>query len=289
MEQQTVLGLFGFSSSLLCYWSLNLLNLRQNFELSSVEEWKEYLEGINYFLLLLQIISITSMSMSLEKFKISITGFMLGLVFLLGAMFSAYSIGIYFAVLAFFHFSEFLVTGLTNPKNLSFDSYLVNHSVAYTVAAVSSWIEHFILLYFVPSLKHNVFISYSGLAVCIVGEIARKLAMFHAGRSFNHLVQDRKADDHVLITSGIYSICRHPSYVGWFIWTLGTQIILINPFCLIAYTLVTYTFFKYRIEHEEYSLVMIFGDEYRDYQKKVGTGIPFITGYQPNSARTQHK
>jgi len=286
MDHQTILGLFGFSNSFLCYWSLNLFNLRQNFELASTVEWKEYLEGVNYFLLLLQIISIILMSMSLEKFKITITGFMLGLVFLLGVLFSEYSFAIYFAVLAFFHFSEFLVTGLTNPKNLSFDSYLVNHSVAYTVAAVSSWIEHFSLLYFVPSLKHLRIITYSGLAVCIVGEILRKVAMFHAGRSFNHLVQDRKADDHVLITSGVYSVCRHPSYVGWFIWTLGTQIILINPFCLIAYTLVTYTFFKYRIEHEEYSLVMIFDDEYRDYQKRVGTGIPFINGYQP---RTQQK
>ena len=27
--------------------------------------------------------------------------------------------------------------GLTNPQNLSFDSFLVNHSVQYTIAAVA--------------------------------------------------------------------------------------------------------------------------------------------------------
>ena len=40
------------------------------------------------------------------------------------------------------------------------------------------------------------------LSPVLVGEIVRKLAMFHAGRSFNHLVQDTKAEDHILVTSG---------------------------------------------------------------------------------------
>ena len=36
----------------------------------------------------------------------------------------------------------------------------------------------------------------------------RKAAMLEAGRSFNHLVQSERADDHTLVTSGIYSWCR---------------------------------------------------------------------------------
>jgi protein-S-isoprenylcysteine O-methyltransferase len=278
MNYLTALGCFGFVNSFLCYWSLQLSNVLVDFEMSEVPS---YLANVNYFMLACQIIFLFITSTSFEKLRISATGFLLGFVVLVGLLCSQTSLGLYFTVLALFHFSEFLVTGLTNPQNLSFDSYMVNHSVAYAVAAVSSWLEHGLLLYFVPSLKQYRVISLAGLAVCCVGEVIRKLAMFHAGRSFNHLVQDRKAEDHVLVTSGIYSLCRHPSYVGWFLWTLGTQIILINPFCLVAYTYVTHMFFKFRIEVEEQNLVFFFGQEYRLYQTKVRTGIPFIEGYVP--------
>jgi protein-S-isoprenylcysteine O-methyltransferase Ste14 len=30
--------------------------------------------------------------------------------------------------------------------------------------------------------------------------------------------------DHQLITSGVFSLMRHPSYVGWFYWSVGTQV-----------------------------------------------------------------
>lgn len=43
--------------------------------------------------------------------------------------------------LSFFHYSEYLVTAIINPRSLSLDSFLLNHSVEYTLAAVSSWLE----------------------------------------------------------------------------------------------------------------------------------------------------
>lgn len=43
--------------------------------------------------------------------------------------------------LSFFHYSEYLVTAIINPHSLSLDSFLLNHSVEYTLAAVSSWVE----------------------------------------------------------------------------------------------------------------------------------------------------
>lgn len=43
--------------------------------------------------------------------------------------------------LSLFHYSEYLVTAVNNPKSLSLDSFLLNHSLEYTVAALSSWIE----------------------------------------------------------------------------------------------------------------------------------------------------
>lgn len=60
-------------------------------------------------------------------------------------------------LLSGFHFSEFLSVALTNPRTLSIDSFILNHSVQYGVAAVSSWVEWAIEYYFFPGEKNYVF------------------------------------------------------------------------------------------------------------------------------------
>lgn len=45
-----------------------------------------------------------------------------------------------------------------------------------------------------------------------------------------------------------------------FCWSIGTQVVLGNPLCTLAFTAVVWHFFKERIEYEEYALVHhIFG------------------------------
>ena len=78
---------------------------------------------------------------------------------------------------------------------------------------------------FFPFLKEFSTISCIGLALCIGGEILRKAAMFTAKRNFNHVVQSQKSEDHELVTHGVYGLCRHPSYAGWFYWSIGTQVL----------------------------------------------------------------
>jgi len=212
---------------------------------------------------------------------VSITGYCLGLVFLLGLYLSPSSFGIYLSFLAFFHFSEYVATGLGNPQNLSFDSYLVNHSVQYGLAMLVSWLELWLELWLLPTGWKNLsLITGVGVVFCLLGETVRKSAMLEAGRSFNHLVQSTKAEDHRLVTSGVYSWCRHPSYAGWFLWSIGSQLILVNPVCFVLYAWVSFQFFNERIYVEEYTLLQFFGQEYRDYQAKVGPGIPGIKGFQ---------
>lgn len=55
---------------------------------------------------------------------------------------------------------------------------------------------------------------------------------------------------------------------------------LCNPVCAMAYAIVSWKFFKFRIMDEEVALLNFFGEEYLDYQKRVGTGLPFISGYR---------
>lgn len=62
------------------------------------------------------------------------------------------------------------------------------------------------------------------------------------------------------------------------------QLMLCNPFCLIAYSIVSWRFFRERIYEEEIYLLNFFGEDYLDYQKTVRTGLPFIEGYTGYSA-----
>lgn len=187
--------------------------------------------------------------------------------------------GVYFFFMALFHYSEYLTISFANPQTLSIDTFMLNHSIPYIVAATTSWLEFIVEVYFCPSLKGSSMILYIGIVICVAGEIVRKLAIITASTSFNHIVQYHKAEDHVLVTNGIYHFMRHPSYAGWFWWSIGTQIICSNPICIVLYAIVSWKFFYERILIEEVTLVNFFQDKYIEYQQTTPTGVPFVKGY----------
>ena len=119
-----------------------------------------------------------------------------------------------------FHLSEFFVTAIYNPSVVSAESFMVDHSKAYTVAMVTSWVEFWIEYAFVKFLEIDqiivmpVYMRWIGLVFVMTGQVLRTAAMATCGPSFNHLIQKEKKPNHVLITHGVYSVFRHPSYVG---------------------------------------------------------------------------
>lgn len=115
-----------------------------------------------------------------------------------------------------------------------------------------------------------------GLILVVIGQVVRSAAMVQAGPSFNHIVQQTQKQEHILVTTGIYGKLRHPSYFGFFWWGLGTQLVMGNVVCFVAYAAVLWKFFSARIRHEEIFLVKFFGGEYLDYRTNVGTKIPFV-------------
>lgn len=218
-------------------------------------------------------------------FQIAVRASFLGFVTAFGALlfisgptawrpFGAYAIS-----MALFHYTEYLSIAWTNPAELRLDSFMLNHSVPYAIAAVSSWLEFAVEVHFWPQMKEYRWCLAIGLALAVSGEILRKMAIVTASSNFNHVVQFQKSADHRLVTHGVYGWCRHPSYVGWFWWSIGTQFVLANPVCACVYTAVSWKFFKDRIGVEEIMLLNFFGQEYVDYQRLVGTGLPGIRGY----------
>ncbi|KRZ27058.1 Protein-S-isoprenylcysteine O-methyltransferase, partial [Trichinella pseudospiralis] len=144
--------------------------------------------------------------------------------------------GWYLCVLSIFHFTEFIAIAVCSDDTLSIDSFLLNHSVEYWLAAILSWMEYFVEYYYFPSLKHVALISKCGFMLTITGEVIRKLAIYSAGKGFSHLVSTKRKETHKLVTTGVYHFWRHPAYLGWLLWSVGTQLILCNPACFVGYS-----------------------------------------------------
>ena len=184
---------------------------------------------------------------------------------------------IYVVCLCLFHFSEFFVTAVKQPKNLKYDSFLLNHSINYTLANIAAWGEYFVeLWWWGGSVKCNAKVACLGFIFVIAGQIVRSVGMWQCGENFAHEIMTSHEESHRLITSGIYGVLRHPAYFGWFYWTIGTQLLLCNPLCAIVYAYVSWNFFSKRIPFEEDLLRRFYGERYRDFCAKTVIGIPFI-------------
>eukprot|EP00002_Diphylleia_rotans_P039195 TRINITY_DN9033_c0_g1_i1.p1 TRINITY_DN9033_c0_g1~~TRINITY_DN9033_c0_g1_i1.p1 ORF type:complete len:277 (-),score=64.74 TRINITY_DN9033_c0_g1_i1:60-890(-) len=184
--------------------------------------------------------------------------------------------GLFLVSFGLFHIFEYVFVAVYHPEKLSTDSFLLNHGLHYTLAFTVSLIEFFVELYFFPSLKTFGMINTIGAIITYGGHAIRLIAFVHGQRNFTHLVAESKVEGHTLVTSGIYSFMRHPGYFGFFWWSVGTQILLGNPLCVVAFFGASWLFFYDRIPAEEEYLVEFFGKDYIEYRKRVKTLIPFI-------------
>ncbi|KAK6458317.1 Isoprenylcysteine carboxyl methyltransferase family-domain-containing protein [Scheffersomyces xylosifermentans] len=180
----------------------------------------------------------------------------------------------YFIFLAIFHLLEFVNTVLFNNSQVDDDSFILEDKEMHvvTVMAIAEYIirVHYFGITAWPAAS-NV-----GLIVVLVGQFCRSGAMYTASESFNHYIQRNQQEHHKLITHGIYSYLRHPSYFGFFWWFVGLQLFLNNAVVGVVGSVVLWRFFSARIEFEEKFLVQFFKTQYVDYKDKTGTGIPFI-------------
>ncbi|KAJ4710495.1 Protein-S-isoprenylcysteine O-methyltransferase [Melia azedarach] len=180
----------------------------------------------------------------------------------------------FFAVL-FFHVSEYvLAVTFHGRRNVSLRSLLISQK--YLFAMLFSLMEYVTEIFFFPKLKEYWWISNLGLLMVLVGEIVRKMAIITAGRAFTHLIKIRHEESHELVTHGVFGFVRHPSYCGFLIWSVGTQIMLCNPISTIGFTIVVWHFFAERIVYEEYFLRQFFGSRYEEYARRVPSGVPFV-------------
>lgn len=218
--------------------------------------------------------------------EISCTSYVLGILF--GASVALlpiarfWNFNLYVAALCAFHFLEFYITARYNPGKVEVGSFVLRNGKSYFLAQALSVCEVWLELWLFPNWK-NTWRS-TGHTACVVvgivlllfGQYVRSQAMVTAGQSFSHLIKTTKEPDHVLVTTGIYRISRHPSYLGYFWWTLGTQLVLLNPVTFVVFAIILCKYFSDRIRYEEHYLLQFFGKVYVSYRESTGVYIPFI-------------
>jgi protein-S-isoprenylcysteine O-methyltransferase len=180
-----------------------------------------------------------------------------------------------FILLVFYHLAEYFIHKRLHPNRTDLGSFLITPE--YLAAFSLGYAEYAIERYFFPfkSNPHSPLI-WVGAVAMLFGLWMRFAAILTAGKAFTHRVENHRRKHHNLVTHGIYHYVRHPGYLGFYIFALGTQTMLQNPISIVVFTVVLWRFFKKRVVHEEKSLIGMFGRDYEIYRAKTRTWIPFI-------------
>lgn len=179
--------------------------------------------------------------------------------------------GLFLFMFCFFHFSEFALISFAH-RNPRFDSLLLNHGSKYASAFTFSVIEFLLSPFTLSPLVRLV-----GMVTAMIGLLLRAMALWTAGSAFTHLIVTRRSSMHTLVTTGVYAFMRHPGYAGWLLWVCGAQLLAGNLVSFVCFSIVTWIFFKDRIEYEETLLLDMFGNEYRRYKQRTRfSGVPWI-------------
>ena len=181
----------------------------------------------------------------------ALAGGFLGTLYLASSGYRIWRLTEFTATLALFHFLEFYTTARWNTAKVSVSSYILSaNGVAYNAAHAAAMFEIIVTSFFFPGFQDrfsNALTLVLGLVMVISGQTVRSVAMAQAGVSFNHIPARSKKNDHVLVTWGVYSWFRHPSYFGYFIFAVGTQLVVGNKICSLLYFVILWFFFRDRI------------------------------------------
>jgi protein-S-isoprenylcysteine O-methyltransferase Ste14 len=116
-------------------------------------------------------------------------------------------------------------------------------------------------------------VRYAGLALSWLGTWLRLAAIFALRHRFSALVAIQ--DQHDLITTGPYSLIRHPAYLGGMGILLGWALTFRSLVGVIAFAAM-FALLVVRMNSEEALLTSHFGEEYTSYMRRTKRLIPFL-------------
>lgn len=110
-----------------------------------------------------------------------------------------------------------------------------------------------------------------GTLIVIFGTAVNIMGRYRLGANWGNHV--RIYSGHTLVTTGVYSLVRHPLYAS-IIWMFyGASLVYNNWLAAVLTTVIFVPFMYYRAKQEEKLLAETFGAEYEEYRKRVGMFI----------------
>jgi protein-S-isoprenylcysteine O-methyltransferase Ste14 len=114
-------------------------------------------------------------------------------------------------------------------------------------------------------------VRWLGVVLFVAGGVLRIWPVFVLGQRFSGLVAIQPG--HSLVTSGVYSVIRHPSYLGLLVNSLGWALAFRSGVGILL-TALTIPPLLARIRSEEGLLRSQFGEEYEAYRARTSRLVP---------------
>jgi protein-S-isoprenylcysteine O-methyltransferase Ste14 len=111
-----------------------------------------------------------------------------------------------------------------------------------------------------------------GLALFVLGLALAVWSRIYIGRNWGMPMSDKADPD--LVTTGPYSVIRHPIYSGIILAMIGTTL-AVSLYWLVAVVLVG-AYFLYSAAVEERYMTEVFPDAYPRYKQSTKMLIPFV-------------
>ena len=183
---------------------------------------------------------------------------------------------------------EFVQTARWQPSKVTSKLFLIwggrGAREFWLVQAANLWEYALRRSRFAPPPANAWWTLAAGASAAVCGQWLRAVAMQTCGESFSHYVATA-ATQTPLVCHGVYAYSRHPSYLGFWLWVVGLEVMAENWGCLVLSVAVMCCFFKQRIEFEEWFLVnRLYGQRYTEYRRAVGVWIPLVWVREPPQA-----
>jgi protein-S-isoprenylcysteine O-methyltransferase Ste14 len=122
-------------------------------------------------------------------------------------------------------------------------------------------------------LPDAVWPSWLGLLITLAGLLFAAWARVQLGRNWSATITVKQ--DHDLITSGPYSLVRHPIYTGLLLGLVGIAVARAEWRDVLAIALAFGAFWR-KLRIEERWMREQFGDAYEQYARRVAALVPFV-------------
>jgi protein-S-isoprenylcysteine O-methyltransferase Ste14 len=118
------------------------------------------------------------------------------------------------------------------------------------------------------------------LAVAVAGLVIRALTVAHVPAGTSGRQTSGQVAEH-LNTGGMYSLVRHPLYVGNFLMWLGPALYPGNVWLAVVVVLVFWLYYERIMFAEEEYLRRAYGQSYEQWAQQIPAFIPRLHGWKP--------